>query len=167
MKLFVDKPRFEGVPFYLRAGKGLAENRVDISVVFKQTCHLLFKEYGCPEGGNVLTIKIQPNEGIGIRVVVKTPGQKVALKTAEMKFSYAEEFGHRGTDAYEKLLMDILAGDQMLFNRSDELESSWQLISNILGGFAESGSAIPEYEVGSWGPKEANDLIEKDSRKWI
>lgn len=168
MKLSVDTPRFEGVPFYLRTGKKMVEDRVDITIVFKQTCHLLFREYGCPEIGNVLTIRIQPNEGIGIRAIVKTPGQNLSLDTVEMKFSYHEEFKQRRIDAYEKLLLDILAGDQMLFNRSDELESSWQLISNILDGWtATKNIKIPQYVEGTWGPEEANELIEKDGRKWL
>lgn len=168
MKFFVDSKRLEGVPFYLRAGKKMQAEVMDIKIVFKQTCHLLFKEYGCPEIGNVLTIKVQPDEGIGIGIIVKTPGAKVALGKVEMKFSYMEEFKQHGLEAYEKLLLDILAGDQMLFNRSDELESSWQLISTILTSWEkEKSSAIPLYEMDSWGPKEAKELIEKDGRKWL
>lgn len=168
MKLFVDTPRLEGVPFYLRAGKKMKKEFMDIKIVFKQTCHLLFKEYGCPEIGNVLTIRVQPDEGIGIGIIVKTPGAKVALSKVEMKFSYLEEFKHNGLDAYEKLLLDILNGDQMLFNRSDELESSWQLISTVLHSWdQEKRGEIPLYEEGTWGPQEANELIEKDGRKWL
>jgi glucose-6-phosphate 1-dehydrogenase len=168
MKLFVDTPRFKDVPFYLRAGKKMAEDRVDIKIVFKQTCHLLFREYGCPEVGNVLIIRIQPNEGIGIRAIIKKPGQNVSLDTVELKFSYNEEFKQRKIDAYEKLLLDILAGDQMLFNRSDELDSSWQLISNILKGWSDKRSdSISQYDESTWGPIEANMLIEKDGRKWL
>ncbi|HVF69083.1 MAG TPA: glucose-6-phosphate dehydrogenase [Xanthomonadales bacterium] len=167
MKLFVDTERFRDVPFYLRVGKRLKEERMDIRIVFRQTCHLLFKEYGCPEVGNVLTIKIQPNEGIGMRVIVKTPGQKVALGTVDMKFTYAEEFKDGFMDAYEKLLLDIFKGDQTLFNRSDELESSWKLISGILNGWDRDKTPISVYSQGTWGPEEANILIEKDSRKWL
>ncbi len=175
MKLFVDTERFKDIPFYLRVGKRLKEERMDIRIVFKQTCHLLFKEYGCPEVGNVLTIKIQPNEGIGMRVIVKTPfgsaqgkpGHKVSLSTVDMKFTYAEEFQDGFMDAYEKLLLDIFKGDQMLFNRSDELESSWKLISGILEGWDKDKSPISVYPQGTWGPEDANTLIEKDSRKWL
>ncbi len=171
MKLFVNTERFDGVPFYIRAGKKLAENTVEIKLVFIQTCHVLFKEYGCPEIGNVLTIKIQPNEGIGVRVIIKRPGAKLALDTADMKFSYKEEFGEQGDAAYEKLLMDIFSGDQMLFNRTDELESSWTLISQIMEGWKKEEStnkfSIPIYDIGSWGPKAADELIKKDGRKWI
>jgi glucose-6-phosphate 1-dehydrogenase len=167
MKLFVDTDRFFDIPFYLRVGKRLKEERMDIRIVFKQTCHLLFKEYGCPEVGNVLTISIQPNEGIGMRVIVKTPGQKVSLGTVDMKFTYKESFGEGIVDAYEKLLLDIFGGDQMLFNRSDELESSWKLISDILSGWQQEKGAVPSYEQGTWGPKEANTLLEKDNKKWL
>jgi len=168
MKLFVDTPRFEGVPFYLRAGKLLTEDVVDIKIVFKQTCHVLFKEAGCPEVGNVLTIRIQPDEGINLRVLVKKPGTKLSLDTITMNFSYHQTFGSHGVDAYEKVLLDILAGDQMLFNRSDELESSWQLISTILKQWENEGpKALRSYSQNTWGPEEANKLIEKDGRNWL
>lgn len=168
MKLQVNTPRFEGVPFYLRAGKHMKEEVVDIKIVFKQTCHILFKEAGCPEIGNVLTIRIQPDEGISMRVIAKTPGTKLTLDSVTMNFSYEQTFGSQGMDAYEKVLLDILAGDQMLFNRSDELESSWHLISTILHHWEkEKPEKILEYEEGTWGPGEANKLIEKDGRKWL
>lgn len=167
MKLFVDTPRFAGVPFYLRAGKKMAKDSVEISLVFIQTCHLLFKEYGCPEIGNVLTIRVQPDEGINIRLIAKRPGAKVALDTVNMHFSYQEQFGHSGIDAYEKLLTDILTGDQMLFNRSDELKSSWEFITNILNAWKEKSPPLHVYADHTDGPKAAKTLIEKDNRKWL
>lgn len=170
MKFFVNTPRFTGVPFYVRAGKKMAQNLVEINIVFIQTCHILFKEYGCPEIGNVLKIRIQPDEGIGMRVIAKRPGGKVALETVDMKFSYEDEFGVKVNDAYEKVLMDILSGDQMLFNRSDELESSWEFITKILQGWKQEDAAGKKpivYASGTWGPAEANELIEKDGRKWL
>ncbi len=166
MKLYVDTDRFSHIPFYIRAGKGIPEDIVEISVVFKQTCHILFKEYGCPEIGNVLTFRIQPNEGIRLRIIAKKPGAKLALDAVDLKFSYKDDFGEKGIEAYEKLLLDIFAGDQMLFNRSDELESSWEFITRILEGWQERKN-IYSYQIGSWGPKEANNLIEKDGRKWV
>ncbi len=167
MKVMLKSERFSGVPFYIRAGKKLAKELVTISVVFRQTCHVLFKEIGCPEEGNVLTFKIQPNEGIGIHTIVKKPGSVLSLGTVDLKFSYNDAFGTQGLDAYQKILMDIFTGDQMLFNRSDELESSWQFITNILEGWEKCGKMPIIYEEGSWGPKEAVDLIEKDGRHWI
>ena len=167
LKLFVKTPRFEGVPFYIRAGKMIKEDIAEISIVFHQTCHLLFKEYGCPEIGNVLKIRIQPNEGIGMRVIAKKPGKTLALGTVDMKFTYQEEFGEKLSDGYEKLLLDILLGDQMLFNRSDELESSWEFITEILKGWEIENGELYEYEPGTWGPTQALELIEKDGRKWL
>ncbi len=167
MKLFVDTPRFNNIPFYIRVGKKMPKNTVEISLVFLQTCHILFKEYGCPEIGNVLTIKIQPDEGISIRMIAKKPGTKLALETVNMHFTYEEAFMTKGIEAYEKILQDIFAGDQMLFNRSDELESSWEFITKILKGWERQKSEVISYELGSWGPKEADELIEKDGRKWL
>lgn len=173
MKLCVDTPRFADVPFYLRAGKAMEKNLVDIKIVFRQTCHLLFKEYGCPEVGNVLTIKIQPDEGIGIRVITKQPWQQrheeklPDLATVDMSFDYEQSFGGHGLDAYGRVLLDILRGDQMLFNRSDELESSWGLMSSILQGWENDPDELPIYPVGSSGPGAAEALIVKDGKKWL
>lgn len=167
MKLYVDTERFHDIPFYLRAGKHMEENLVEIKVIFKQTCHILFKEYGCPEIGNVLTIRIQPDEGINLRMIAKKPGTGLGLDTVDMHFSYHQTFGHHGVDAYEKVMLDILKGDQMLFNRSDELDYSWQLISNILQGWEEDPREIPSYSKDSWGPQEVFDLIAKDGRTWL
>lgn len=164
LKLFVNTPRFEGVPFYLRAGKEMSKNVVEISIVFIQTCHILFKEYGCPEIGNVLTIRIQPDEGISMRVIAKKPGTKLSLGTVNMKFSYQDDFGTQGLEAYERVLFDILIGDQMLFNRSDELQSSWKFITEILNNW--NNNPIYEYDE-SMGPREANALIERDGKKWL
>ncbi len=167
MKLFVDTERFKGVPFYIRAGKKMPEDLVEISVVFIQTCHILFKEFGCPEIGNVITFRIQPNEGIKLRFIAKKPGAKLGLESVDMKFNYNETFGTRGLEAYQRILLDIFSGDQMLFNRSDELESSWKLITNILNNWEKEKEKIEVYKEGSWGPKESQELIEKDGKKWL
>jgi len=189
MKLFVDTDRFAGVPFYIRTGKMMPRSVVEIKLVFIQTCHMLFKEFGCPEVGNVLTIRVQPDEGIRMRIVAKTPEyefvdaptdsvgphgerlHKLALMTAEMKFSYKDQFGDHMDSAYETLLNDIFMGDQMLFNRSDELDSSWKFITHVMNLWnrenKKEGFEIATYNKGSWGPDEASDLIERDGRKWI
>lgn len=167
MKFFMNSERMKGVPIYARAGKKMEKNLVEISVVFLQTCHILFKEYGCPEIGNVITIRIQPDEGIKMRFITKKPGTKLALEPVEMKFSYHEQFGIEGAEAYQKVLLDILLGEQMLFNRTDELLSSWQFITKILDGWKKYNPPVYLYDDNSWGPKEANLLIEKDGRKWL
>ena len=167
-KLFINTPRFERVPYYVRAGKKMKKNLVEISVVFIQTCHILFKEYGCPEVGNVLTIRIQPDEGIYLRIIAKKPGSKLALETVNMHFTYEESFKTKGTEAYEKVLIDIFSGDQMLFSRSDELASSWEFITKILNGWSsEAKSGLRFYAPNTWGPKEAQELIERDGKKWL
>lgn len=167
MKFFVNSPRFKGVPFYARVGKGMPENLVEIAIVFKQTCHILFKEVGCPEEGNILKIRIQPNEGISIQIIAKVPGPKLQLGTANMHFTYAEEYGTQGLEAYERILMDIFTGEQMLFNRSDELAYSWKFIENIVKGWENPKVPVYTYQKGMWGPTEATKLIEKDGRKWV
>lgn len=167
MKLFSQSPRFAGVPIYVRAGKKMSREVMEISVVFTQTCHILFKEYGCPEIGNVLKIRIQPDEGISLRIIAKTPGEKLALETIEMKFSYKEHNAKEFLAAYEKILLDIFQADQMLFNRSDELESSWALITNILNVWQEQKTQVFSYPDWSDGPEEAQKLIAKDNRKWL
>ena len=167
-KFFVDTPRFAGVPFYLRAGKKMPEDVVELSIYFIQNCHILFAEYGCPEIGNVLTIRIQPDEGISIRFIAKKPGVKLALQTVSMKFAYKEEFEGRVMDAYERILLDIFAGDQTHCGRSDELEQSWGLITNILKGWSGPDSPpLLSYQPGHWGPQEAFDIIERDGRHWL
>ena len=167
MKFFIDTPRFSGIPFYIRAGKEMPENLIEIAIVFKQTCHILFKEVGCPEEGNILKIRIQPNEGISLQIIAKMPGSQLQLGTADMHFTYAESFGTQGLEAYQKILMDIFNGEQMLFNRSDELESSWQFIENIVKGWENSKVPVFSYEKGKWGPEAAQELIQKDGRKWV
>ncbi|MHC4182953.1 MAG: glucose-6-phosphate dehydrogenase [Planctomycetota bacterium] len=168
IKFFVDSPRFAGAPFYLRAGKKMPENTVEISIVFKQTCHILFEEYGCPEIGNVLTMHIQPDEGISMRFIAKKPGVNLALKNVSMKFSYKEEFVGEITDAYEKILVDIFNGDHTLCSRSDELDHSWELITKILEGWSgKSESNLLSYNIGDWGPREADNLIKIDGRNWL
>lgn len=167
MKLFIDTLRFENVPFYLQAGKKMDQDFVEISLVFKQTCHILFKEYGCPEIGNVLTFRIQPDEGIHMRTIVKKPGSKLALEPVNMHFTYKEAFGRQGAGAYEKILMDILRGDQMLFNRSDELAYSWKLISNIMEGWRNPKVPLYIYPDNSDGPSEADSLIKEEGREWL
>src|SRR3990167_9148216 len=166
MKLLVDSPRFEGVPFYIRAGKKMEKDIITISVLFIQTCHILFKEYGCPEIGNVLTFRIQPDEGITLRLIAKQPGHRLKLGSVNMKFNYRDDFGTAGLDAYEKVLLDILAGDQILFTRSDEVENSWSLLDNILKKW-QNEKNIATYPAGSWGPTGSSELIERDGRHWI
>ena len=169
MKVMLDTPRWQGVPWYLRTGKRLPKDAVEISIVFKQTCHILFREIGCPEEGNILTLRVSPHEGIGVRFIVKQPGHEFKLKDVDMDFNFREVFqDDRMLEAYERILEDIFRSDQMLFNRSDEMEGSWRIINPIIKAWmGDSGGKLHFYTAGSWGPEEADALIEKDGRKWV
>lgn len=170
MKLFVDSERWKGVPFYLRTGKRLKKDVAEISIVFKQTCHILFREVGCPEEGNILTLRVSPDEGIGVRVVIKKPGHEFKLKTTDLHFRYKEDLSEdRVVEAYERILEEVFRGDQMLFNRSDEMESAWKIITPILTAWQNTDgvNALRFYPSFSWGPKEAQRLLEKDGKKWV
>lgn len=167
MKVFLEGERWSGVPWYLRTGKRLAKNAVEISIVFKQTCHILFKEIGCPEEGNILTMRISPNPGIGMRFILKPPGHTFKLTTANMDFDYKASF-QKETDAYEHILEEIFRGDQMLFNDSAEMKAAWKFINPILKHWEKSSPPkFPNYETGSMGPKEAEELIKRDGRRWL
>lgn len=168
LRLFVNNDRWKGVPFYLRTGMRLKKDAVEISIVFRQMCHILFKEIGCPEEGNILTVRISPDEGVGIRVITKKPGHIFTLQNVDMNYNYKDAYDSEVVDAYERLLQDVFIGEQMLFNRSDELEASWDLITKILNGWEKLPQPeFPNYEAGTWGPKGAGELIERDGRKWI
>lgn len=169
MKVFLEGERWLGVPWYLRAGKRLPQNSAEISIVFKQTCHILFREIGCPEEGNILTVKISPNPGIGVRFIVKPPGHQFKLKPANMNFSYKISFKKdKEIDAYEHILEEIFRGDQMLFNDSREMKAAWKFIDVILSNWNKNKpKSFPNYAAGTWGPDEADSLIEQDGRKWI
>ncbi len=169
MKVFVDTPRWLGIPWYLRTGKRLKKNAVEISMVFKQTCHILFKEIGCPEVGNILTLRVSPSEGIGVRFIVKEPGHEFRLKDVDMDFNFRQVFSDdQVLEAYERILEDIFRSDQMLFNRSDEMAGSWRIINPIIKAWENDKSVkFPNYPAGSWGPKEGEELIGKDGRKWV
>jgi len=168
LKLYIDNWRWEGVPFYLRSGKRLAKRVAEIAVEFKRVPHLLFKSViGEEIEPNTLVFRIQPDEGIGTKFQAKHPGAKLCMDTVTMDFSYQGSFKVTSPEAYERLLLDCLAGDQILFSRRDWTEYSWSAISPVLDQWAKKAEpGFPTYPAGSWGPKEADDLIERDGRQW-
>lgn len=169
MKVYLKGDRWAGVPWYLRTGKRLSHDAVEISIVFKQTCHILFREIGCPEEGNILTLRISPKPGIGVRFIVKPPGHLFKLKSANMNFSYNLSFkNNKEISAYEHILEEVFSGDQMLFNRTDEMKAAWKFIDEILKHWTkEKPESFPNYRAGTMGPKESDELIGKDGRRWI
>ena len=172
LKLFVENWRWSGVPFYLRTGKALAKRASEIAVFFKPIPQILFNANpAAPLEPNLLTLKIQPEEGLSLRITCKVPGTKAKTNPVELHFQYGEAFAVPSPEAYERLLLDVMAGDASLFMRRDAVEASWALVTSILDGWKTYGTKwLPEYAVGSWGPVEANRLIESDGesdgRRW-
>jgi glucose-6-phosphate 1-dehydrogenase len=164
MRIEVDNWRFAGVPIYVRAGKRLARRATEISVHFKRVPHALLTHSVDPD---VLVIRIQPDEGIGLRFVAKVPGPTMTLRPVTMDFRYGSTFGGSGPEAYERLIVDAMVGDPTLFARADEVSAAWRFITPILQAWAAGPTpAFPSYASGAWGPKAAFELIERDGRNW-
>jgi glucose-6-phosphate 1-dehydrogenase len=166
-KLFIDNWRWEGVPFYLRTGKRLAHKDTEIAITFKEVPHSMFASSGLPDmPPNVLVLQIQPEEGISLSFQAKRPGSKICMSTLNMKFNYRSIFGVAMPEAYQRLLLDCMVGDQTLFTRADDVQVTWRLLTPILQARQEQDSAPYEYPAGSESFPAADALIESDGRKW-
>ncbi len=169
LQLLVDNWRWRDVPFYLRSGKHLAAKTTEMAVQFKRVPHLMFPRPAENElTPNVLSLCLQPDEGIHLRFEAKEPGAGMRTRSVDMEFHYAEDFGASALpDAYERLLLDAMQGDASLFARADEIELAWGLIDPILAAW-EGPDAPPLtfYEPGSWGPAEADEFLAQDGRAW-
>jgi glucose-6-phosphate 1-dehydrogenase len=168
LKCFIDNWRWAGVPFYLRTGKRLPKRASEVAVFFKPVPQILFNaDPSAPLAPNVLALRIQPNEGFSLRMSSKLPGPKARVFPVLMDFRYGTTFGDTSPEAYERLLLDVMAGDATLFMRRDAVEVSWTWIAGILHAWEHSRSRfLPEYAAGSWGPLEADRLIEAEGRAW-
>ena len=167
LKLHVDNWRWHGVPFYFRVGKRLAKTGAEIAVQFKEAPGVLFNSGEAPLGPNQLVIRIQPDEGISLRLQCKVPGSTLHIEPVKMDFHYGTSFGCQSPEAYERLILDAMSGDATLFARCDEVEEAWSFVDIIEQTW--HGATPPplcEYPSGSWGPKEADALIESDGRTW-
>ncbi len=166
-RLFVDNWRWQGVPFYLRTGKRLAKRVTEIAVTFKQIPHVMFRTAGIDElPANILVMKIQPKEGISLFFEAKRPGPKLCIGTLEMDFNYAEIFGTDTPDAYERLLLDCMLGDQTLFTRIDDVKLAWGLVDSTLNLLQQKEIEPHFYPAGSESFSQADALIQKDGRNW-
>ena len=166
LDLRVDNWRWAGVPFYLRAGKRLPRRVTEIAIQFKAVPHLLFGTEAPPQP-NALVLRIQPDEGISLRFVSKTPGPEVDPREVNMDFRYGTSFGQEPPEAYERLLLDAILGDASLYIRRDMLVRSWEIVDPVERHWLEQrADAIPSYESGTWGPVEADALLQRAGRTW-
>jgi glucose-6-phosphate 1-dehydrogenase len=170
LRLFINNWRWQGVPFYLRSGKHMAEKQTQIIIRFKEPPLAMFP---MPPGQkmtpNMLVLYLQPDEGVHLRFEAKAPDTVAETRSVDMEFHYAESFGPTAIpEAYERLLLDAIQGDAALFTRADEVEMAWSLIDPILRTWeADQSPPVARYEPGSWGPVEANVLLSKDGRGWM
>ncbi len=168
LKVSIDNWRWQGVPFYLRAGKKLGKRSTEIAISFQSVPLCLFgHDEVCQRlEPNVLLLRIQPDEGIALKLICKTPGEDIYVSTVTMDFSYQRAFDRPQQEAYERLFIDCMRGDSSLFARADGVEHAWRFIDPIQKAWDKMDDPIPEYEPGSAGPNEADGLIQRDRRMW-
>ena len=167
LKLEVGNWRWAGVPFYLRTGKRLSQRVSEIVVAFKPIPHSIFPSRSGALHSNKLVIRLQPDEGVMQWIMIKDPGPGgMRLRHVPLDMSFAEQFEIRQPEAYERLLLDVIRGDQTLFMRRDEVEAAWTWIEPILKSWETAGTAPQAYKAGTWGPSKAIALIERDGRTW-
>jgi len=168
LKLLIDNWRWADVPFYLRTGKRLAARHTEVVIQFKRAPFVLFRD--TPIGqlkSNQLVMHIAPDEGISLRFGAKIPGPQVQVGAVEMSFNYSDYFGTKPSTGYEILLYDGIIGDSTLFQRADMVEAGWSVVDPVLDVWrALPPRSFPNYRAGSWGPKEADELVERDGRRW-
>jgi glucose-6-phosphate 1-dehydrogenase len=167
LQIFIDNWRWAGVPFYLRTGKRLPKRASEISVHLKEVPPILFNADPATRlDPNVLSIRIQPDEGFSLGISSKLPGPAVRIYPVKMDFHYGSTFGASTPEAYERLLLDVINGDPTLFMRRDAVEAAWRWVMPILERWAEQSDPLPTYPAGDWGPVEADRLIESTGRRW-
>jgi glucose-6-phosphate 1-dehydrogenase len=166
-KLYVDNWRWADTPFYVRTGKRLPKRETTIAIQFKRVPHPLFKE-SVGEGlrPNVLLVHVQPDEGVSLAIGAKVPGQGMQIRTVHMDFLYGGAFRTDMPEAYERLILDAMLGDQTLFTRADEIEEQWLLVDAIVAAWQRDRPSFPNYAAGTWGPPTADDLVHRDGRSW-
>ncbi|MFO0598808.1 MAG: glucose-6-phosphate dehydrogenase [Myxococcaceae bacterium] len=167
LKMFIDNWRWAGVPFYLRSAKAMPKKVTEVALVFREAPLRLFGGKATRgQSPNVLAIRIQPDEGVSLRFGAKVPGNTMDIQPVNMEFRYGTSFGNEPPEAYERLLLDCMLGDQALFTRGDEVEASWKWINRIHQAWAASSGNIESYEAGTWGPAEADRLLLRDGHQW-
>ncbi|MCY0149974.1 glucose-6-phosphate dehydrogenase [Hoeflea sp. G2-23] len=167
IKAEINNWRWAGVPFYLRTGKRMSERVSEIVVAFKPVPHSIFGSSAGRVTANKLVMRLQPDEGVKQWIMIKDPGPGgMRLRHVSLDMSFADRFGERSPDAYERLLLDVVRCNQTLFMRRDEVEAAWNWIDPILTAWEETGQSVQPYTAGTWGPSQAIALIERDGRTW-
>jgi glucose-6-phosphate 1-dehydrogenase len=167
LQIFIDNWRWAGVPFFLRTGKRLPKRASEISVHLKEVPPILFNANPSARlDPNVLSVRIQPDEGFSLGISSKIPGPNVRIYPVKMDFHYGSTFGGSSPEAYERLLLDVIVGDPTLFMRRDAVEAAWRWVMPIIERWAETTDSLPTYPAGTWGPAEADKLIESTGRRW-
>jgi len=166
LEVNVDNWRWAGVPFFVRVGKRLPKGGTEIAVQFKSVPPVLFKATGEAIDDNVLVIRIQPDEGVSLRMSAKMPGSSLRIEPVKMDFHYGTSFGKATPEAYERLLLDAMSGDPTLFARRDEVEEAWKFVDAIREAWSTQTEDISFYSAGTWGPTEADDLIKRHGATW-
>jgi glucose-6-phosphate 1-dehydrogenase len=168
LRLFIDNWRWAGVPFYLRTGKRLPKRISEVAIQFREVPQILFNASpDVPLEPTMLSLRVQPEEGVALRIASKLPGPKVRIYPVKMEFNYSSSFGKEPPEAYERLMLDVMAGDATLFMRRDAVEAAWRFVMPILDRWQHSRARfLPEYRAGTWGPLEADRMIEADGRHW-
>jgi glucose-6-phosphate 1-dehydrogenase len=167
LRLKIDNWRWADLPVYLRVGKRLPKSGTEISVHFKKAPGVLFNKESVALDQNVLVVRIQPDEGISLRMQAKIPGTSLRIEPVKMDFHYGTSFGKASPEAYERLLLDAMSGDATLFARRDEVEQAWAFIDPIEEAWhAKDAPELHFYPAGSWGPEAADELLARDGRTW-
>ncbi len=166
MKAEIDTWRWAGVPFYLRTGKRMADRLAEIVVRFKPIPHSIFNQPTSSFQPNSLVIRLQPDEGLSMNLMAKTPGDSMRLKQAELELDFREQFKAPRMEAYERLLLDVLRGQLTLFMRGDELEAAWEWVEPILDYWEQDDTSPVPYSSGTWGPAASSALIGRDGLQW-
>ena len=168
LKLDIDNWRWADVPFYLRTGKRLPCQHTEVAITFRRPPHRLFRGTDVADfSPNTLVLHLQPDEGISLSFQAKVPGPVVKTGSVEMAFNYTDHFGKTPSTGYETLLYDCMCGDPTLFQRADSVEDGWSVVAPILDVWkALPARSFPNYAAGTWGPKEADELLARDGRAW-
>jgi glucose-6-phosphate 1-dehydrogenase len=166
-RFMIDDWRWSGVPYYVRTGKRLPKRATEIAIQFRAVPHHLFRDTSAEPDPNLLAIRIQPDEGIMLRFGAKIPGLGLDVRSVTMDFTYGSAFSVDSPDAYETLILDALQGDASLFTRADEVEEAWSLVDPLIEAWVNGPPPdFPNYDAGTWGPADADELIARDGRRW-